>query len=62
MVVAFMPLVFIPGEGTELYRGVGVVVLTGLLFATLVAIGPLVRRPGNIVQPQSGFGLPDFPG
>lgn len=33
-----------------------------LLFAALVAIGPLVRRPGRIAQPQSGFGLPDFPG
>jgi multidrug efflux pump subunit AcrB len=32
------PLVFIPGEGTELYRGVGVIVLTGLLFATLVTL------------------------
>ncbi|MEO0346235.1 MAG: efflux RND transporter permease subunit [Pseudomonadota bacterium] len=32
------PLVFLPGEGTELYRGVGVVVLTGLLFATLVTL------------------------
>jgi multidrug efflux pump subunit AcrB len=32
------PLVFIPGEGTELYRGVGVVVLTGLLFATLITL------------------------
>ena len=32
------PLVFIPGEGTELYRGVGVVVLSGLLFATFVTL------------------------
>ncbi|NDY97028.1 efflux RND transporter permease subunit [Wenzhouxiangella limi] len=32
------PLVFLPGEGTELYRGVGVIVLTGLLFATLVTL------------------------
>jgi multidrug efflux pump subunit AcrB len=32
------PLVFLPGEGTELYRGVGVVVLSGLLFATLVTL------------------------
>jgi multidrug efflux pump subunit AcrB len=32
------PLVFIPGEGTELYRGVGVIVLTGLLFATVVTL------------------------
>ncbi|MEL7023806.1 MAG: efflux RND transporter permease subunit [Pseudomonadota bacterium] len=32
------PLVFLPGEGTELYRGVGVVVLAGLLFSTLVTL------------------------
>ncbi|MFP4334150.1 MAG: efflux RND transporter permease subunit [Wenzhouxiangella sp.] len=32
------PLVFLPGEGTELYRGVGVIVLTGLLFATVVTL------------------------
>ena len=36
--VGLAPLVFIPGEGTELYRGVGVVVLSGLLFATLVTL------------------------
>ena len=34
----------------------------GLLFATLVVIGPLVRRESGIGQRQSGFGLPDFPG
>jgi multidrug efflux pump subunit AcrB len=32
------PLVFIPGAGTELYRGVGAIVLFGLLFSTLVAL------------------------
>ncbi|HEX7718284.1 MAG TPA: efflux RND transporter permease subunit, partial [Woeseiaceae bacterium] len=32
------PLVFIPGAGTELYRGVGAVVLFGLLFATIVTL------------------------
>ncbi|MEM9304837.1 MAG: efflux RND transporter permease subunit [Pseudomonadota bacterium] len=32
------PLVFIPGAGTELYRGVGAVVLFGLLFATVVTL------------------------
>ncbi len=32
------PLVFIPGAGTELYRGVGAVVLFGLMFATLVTL------------------------
>ncbi|MFO7786880.1 MAG: efflux RND transporter permease subunit [Halospina sp.] len=32
------PLVFLPGEGTELYRGVGAIVLFGLLGATLVTV------------------------
>jgi multidrug efflux pump subunit AcrB len=32
------PLVFIPGEGTELYRGVGAIVLFGLIFSTLVTL------------------------
>jgi multidrug efflux pump subunit AcrB len=32
------PLVFIPGAGTELYRGVGIVVLCGILFSTLVTL------------------------
>jgi len=35
------PLVFIPGAGTELYRGVGAIVLFGLLFSTLVTISYL---------------------
>jgi len=32
------PLVFIPGEGTELYRGVGAIVLFGILGAAIVSI------------------------
>jgi multidrug efflux pump subunit AcrB len=32
------PLVVIPGAGTELYRGVGAIVLFGLFFATLVTL------------------------
>ncbi|MEM8981765.1 MAG: efflux RND transporter permease subunit [Pseudomonadota bacterium] len=32
------PLVLIPGAGTELYRGVGVIVLGGLLCSTLVTL------------------------
>lgn len=32
------PLVFIPGEGTELYRGVGAIVLFGLIFSTAVTL------------------------
>ena len=32
------PLVLIPGEGTELYRGVGVIVLSGILVSTLLSL------------------------
>jgi multidrug efflux pump subunit AcrB len=49
------PLVFIPGEGTELYRGVGVVVLSGLLFATVVT---LTFLPALLVTVLKLFGHP----
>lgn len=32
------PLVFIPGSGTELYRGVGIVVLTGILVTMVITL------------------------
>ena len=32
------PLVLLPGEGTELYRGVGVIVLSGILVSTLLSL------------------------
>lgn len=32
------PLIFLPGEGTELYRGVGIVVLAGLLGTAIVSL------------------------
>jgi multidrug efflux pump subunit AcrB len=32
------PLVFIPGAGTELYRGVGIVVLVGIAVSTLITL------------------------
>lgn len=32
------PLVFLPGAGTELYRGVGVIVMAGIFGATLVTL------------------------
>jgi len=37
-VFGLLPLVVIPGAGSELYRGLGVVVLGGLLFSTLVTL------------------------
>ncbi|WP_018691719.1 efflux RND transporter permease subunit [Algicola sagamiensis] len=33
-----LPLVVMPGEGTELYRGLGVVVLSGLLVSALITL------------------------
>ena len=35
---ALAPLVFLAGEGTELYRGVGVIVMFGLLGTALVSL------------------------
>jgi len=32
------PLVFIPGDGTELYRGVGIIVLSGIVFSTVLTL------------------------
>jgi multidrug efflux pump subunit AcrB len=37
-VAGLSPLVFNPGAGTELYRGLGAIVLFGLLFSTLVTL------------------------
>jgi multidrug efflux pump subunit AcrB len=37
-VFGLAPLVLIPGAGTELYRGLGVVVLSGLVCSTIVTL------------------------
>ena len=37
-VFGLSPLVFSPGSGTELYRGLGAIVLFGLLFSTLITL------------------------
>ncbi len=37
-VCGLAPLVFIPGEGTELYRGVGVIVMAGIVGTALVTL------------------------
>ncbi|EIW89529.1 acriflavin resistance protein [Alishewanella agri BL06] len=37
-VFGLAPLVLLPGEGTELYRGVGIIVLCGLIFSTLISL------------------------
>jgi len=38
-VFGLAPLVFIPGAGTELYRGVGIVVMMGILFSVVITLG-----------------------
>ncbi len=59
------PLVFVPGEGTELYRGVGAIVLFGLAGAAIVTLTflPAVtvwvlewteRRGGRVTATSSG--------
>jgi BCD family chlorophyll transporter-like MFS transporter len=49
---------------TDATTGYGVVyhIEIVLLFATLVAIGPLVRHPADFREPSARFGLADFPG
>lgn len=37
-ICGLLPLVLLPGEGSELYRGVGVIVLSGLVGAALVTL------------------------
>ncbi|GAA0813166.1 efflux RND transporter permease subunit [Colwellia asteriadis] len=47
------PLVFIPGDGTELYRGVGIIVLCGILFSTLLALTFLPALLVSIMKEQT---------
>ena len=37
-VFGLAPLVLIPGDGTELYRGVGIIVLCGIIFSTVLTL------------------------
>lgn len=37
-VMGLAPLVFIPGAGSEIYRGIGIVLLSGLLLSTLLSL------------------------
>ena len=44
------PLVFIPGAGTELYRGVGAIVLFGILGAAVVSVTMLPALTISVLQ------------
>lgn len=37
-ILGLSPLVFLPGEGTELYRGVGIIVMFGIFFSTIITL------------------------
>jgi multidrug efflux pump subunit AcrB len=37
-IVGLSPVVFLPGAGTELYRGLGAIVLFGLMFSTILTL------------------------
>lgn len=46
------PLVFLPGAGSELYRGVGVIVMAGIIGATLVTLTMLPSLTVMVLQWQ----------
>jgi multidrug efflux pump subunit AcrB len=48
--VGLAPLVLIPGAGTELYRGVGVIVMSGILGAALVTLTMLPALTVIVLQ------------
>lgn len=47
------PLVFIPGAGTELYRGVGIVVLCGILASVILTLSFLPCLLIEVFDPES---------
>lgn len=63
------PLVFLPGAGTELYRGVGAIVLFGLAFTMLITltflpallVTVLGRRQGPYTPPPAPTRSPSAP-
>ncbi|MEO1307809.1 MAG: efflux RND transporter permease subunit, partial [Pseudomonadota bacterium] len=57
-IMGMLPLVVVPGEGSELYRGLGAVVVGGLsmsAFLTLLTVPPLLRLAlsGQGARPQA---------
>ena len=50
------PLVLIPGAGTELYRGLGAIVLGGLAFSTLITLTFLPALLVQALQLSAGRG------
>jgi len=49
-VCGLAPLVLIPGEGTELYRGVGAIVLFGLLGTAIITVTFLPALTATVLR------------
>jgi len=56
------PLVFIPGAGTELYRGVGAIVLFGILGAAIVSVTMLPALTIAALEWRASRRAADVPG
>jgi HAE1 family hydrophobic/amphiphilic exporter-1 len=54
--VGLLPLVLAPGPGSELYRGIGAVLLGGLLISTLVTLVFVPALLSLMLDMQSGVG------
>ena len=54
-IMGLSPLVFHPGEGAELYRGLGAIVLFGLLFSTIVTLTFMPCLLSLVLQFQQRF-------
>ncbi len=52
-VFGLAPLVLISGDGTELYRGVGIIVLSGLIFSTLLTLTFLPALLVSVLKPKT---------
>lgn len=51
-VFGLAPLVLIPGDGTELYRGVGIIVLCGIIFSTLLSLSFLPALLVSVIRKE----------
>lgn len=49
-ILGLSPLVFLPGPGTELYRGLGTIILAGILFSTVITLTYLPVMLSLILQ------------
>ncbi len=58
-VCGLSPLVFLPGEGAELYRGLGAIVLFGLLFSSFITLTILPVFVAVVLETSRKFRRPD---